>query len=122
MFEKGVAMDRNEYCNRCVDGAWSLAGWPVSWCGGGGLVQYLLSGVLGSFVGSFVLNKADINIGINNEIGRDIATATIGAVIVMIIANILTEEREYGPNHATRCRRHWRYNLIGILQVGWLKR
>lgn len=69
------------------------AGWLASWVpftgGEGGLMQYLISGVLGSFVGSYVLQKANINLGIHNEIGRDIATATIGAVIVMLIANIL---------------------------------
>ena len=68
-----------------------LAGWLASFIvGGGGLVQYLISGVLGSFVGSFALNKANINLGLRNEVARDVATATIGAVIVMIIANILT--------------------------------
>jgi uncharacterized membrane protein YeaQ/YmgE (transglycosylase-associated protein family) len=71
-----------------------VAGWLASWVpftgGHGGLLQYLISGVLGSFVGSFVLQKANINLGIHNEIGRDIVTATIGAVIVMIIARILT--------------------------------
>ena len=67
-----------------------VAGWLASWIVGGyGVVQYLISGVLGSFVGSFVLNKAGINLGIRNEYGRDIATATIGAVIVMIIARLL---------------------------------
>ena len=67
-----------------------VAGWLASWVVGGyGIVQYLVSGVLGSFVGSFVLNKAGINLGIRNEYGRDIATATIGAVIVMIVARIL---------------------------------
>jgi uncharacterized membrane protein YeaQ/YmgE (transglycosylase-associated protein family) len=67
-----------------------IAGWLASWVVGGyGVVQYLISGVLGSFVGSYVLNKASINLGIRNEIGRDIATATIGAIIVMIIARIL---------------------------------
>jgi uncharacterized membrane protein YeaQ/YmgE (transglycosylase-associated protein family) len=69
------------------------AGWLASFVpftgGDGGLLQYLISGVLGSFVGSYALQKANINLGIHNEIGRDIATATIGAVIVMIIANIL---------------------------------
>ena len=58
--------------------------------GGGGLVQYLISGVLGSFVGSFALQKANVNLGIHNELARDTLTATIGAIIVMIIANILT--------------------------------
>ena len=68
-----------------------LAGWLASFVvGGGGIVQYLISGVLGSFVGSYALNKAGLNMGIQNEIGRDVATATIGAVIVMIIANVLT--------------------------------
>ena len=68
-----------------------LAGWLASFIvGGGGLVQYLISGVLGSFVGSFALNKANINLGLRNEVARDVATATIGAVIVMIVANILT--------------------------------
>jgi uncharacterized membrane protein YeaQ/YmgE (transglycosylase-associated protein family) len=67
-----------------------VAGWLASWIvGGAGLVQYLLSGIIGSFVGSFVLNKANINLGIKNEIGRDIATATIGAVIVVFIARLI---------------------------------
>ena len=67
-----------------------VAGWLASFIvGGGGIVQYLISGVLGSFVGSFVLNRAGLNLGINNEVGRDIVTATIGAIIVMVLAHIL---------------------------------
>ncbi len=69
-----------------------VAGWIASWVipGQQNLIQYLISGVIGSFVGSFVLNKAGIDLGIRNEYARDIATATIGAIIVMIIAKILT--------------------------------
>ncbi len=68
-----------------------VAGWLASWItGGAGLVQYLISGVLGSFVGSFVLNKANINLGIKNEYGRDIATATIGAIIVVLVARLIS--------------------------------
>ena len=68
-----------------------VAGWLASFVVGGyGIVQYLVSGVIGSFVGSYILNKAGINLGIKNEYGRDIATATIGAIIVMILARILT--------------------------------
>jgi uncharacterized membrane protein YeaQ/YmgE (transglycosylase-associated protein family) len=67
------------------------AGWLASFVvGGGSIFQYLISGVLGSFVGSYVLNKTGITLGIQNEIGRDVATATIGAIIVMIVARILT--------------------------------
>ena len=40
------------------------AGWLASWVpftgGDGGLLQYLISGVLGSFVGTYVLQKANI--------------------------------------------------------------
>jgi uncharacterized membrane protein YeaQ/YmgE (transglycosylase-associated protein family) len=68
-----------------------VAGWLASFVVGGyGLFQYLISGVIGSFVGSYLLNKMGIDLGIKNEYGRDIATATIGAIIVMIIAKILT--------------------------------
>jgi uncharacterized membrane protein YeaQ/YmgE (transglycosylase-associated protein family) len=68
-----------------------IAGWLASWIVGGyGIFQYLVSGVLGSFVGSYTLQKFNINLGIRNEIGRDIATATIGAIIVMIVARMLT--------------------------------
>ena len=66
-----------------------IAGWLASLVVGGyGIVQYLISGILGSFVGSFVLNRLGVNLGIRNEMGRDIVTATIGAVIVVIIARI----------------------------------
>ena len=68
-----------------------VAGWLASILvgGGGGIVAYLVSGIIGSFVGSFVLDKAGIDLGIKNEIGRGIVTATIGAVIVLIIARLI---------------------------------
>lgn len=87
----GVHMDSKNVLIALLIGL--VAGWLASWVpftgGHGGLLQYLISGVLGSFVGTYVLQKANVNLGIRNEVGRDIATATIGAVIVMIIANIL---------------------------------
>ncbi len=68
-----------------------VAGWLASFIvGGSGLIGYLLSGVIGSFVGSFVLNKANINLGIQNEYVRDIVTATIGAIIVVIVARLIS--------------------------------
>jgi uncharacterized membrane protein YeaQ/YmgE (transglycosylase-associated protein family) len=68
-----------------------VAGWLASWIvGGSGIFQYLVSGVLGSFVGSYILQKFNFSLGIRNEIGRDIATATIGAIIVMVVAHMLT--------------------------------
>ncbi len=58
---------------------------PSSW----GLIGYMVSGVLGAFVGGFALNAAGINLGIRNPLLSQIAVATIGAVIVVIAARII---------------------------------
>jgi len=57
--------------------------------GGGGLVTWLVSGVIGAFVGGFLLNAAGINLGIRNEVVSQIVTATIGAIVVILIARII---------------------------------
>jgi len=57
--------------------------------GGGGLVRYLLTGVVGAFVGGFVLNALGVNLGIRNALASQIVTATIGAVIVVLLARLL---------------------------------
>jgi uncharacterized membrane protein YeaQ/YmgE (transglycosylase-associated protein family) len=67
-----------------------VAGWLASIIvGGGGLVQYLISGVIGSFVGGYLLSALNINIGIRNELAAKIVTATIGAIIVVLIARLV---------------------------------
>ena len=67
-----------------------IAGWLASFIvGGGGVVQYLLSGVIGSFVGTYLLGRFDISLGIQNEIVRDIVTAAIGAIVVVILARLI---------------------------------
>jgi uncharacterized membrane protein YeaQ/YmgE (transglycosylase-associated protein family) len=57
--------------------------------GGSGLVTWLLSGVIGAFVGGFLLNAAGINLGIRNELLSQIVTATIGAIVVILIARLI---------------------------------
>lgn len=57
--------------------------------GGGGLVGYLIKGVVGAFVGGFILNSAGINLGIRNAFASQVATATIGAIIVILLARII---------------------------------
>ena len=60
-----------------------VAGWLAAWIvGGGGLVRYLISGVLGAFVGGYLLNALGLNLGINNPLLNQVATSTIGAVAV----------------------------------------
>lgn len=85
----GADMNSNNLIIAVIMGI--VAGWLASFVvGGEGLIRYLITGVLGSFVGSYLLNKAGINLGINNEYGRDIATATIGAVIVVFLARFIS--------------------------------
>lgn len=57
--------------------------------GGGGLIQYLLSGVIGAFVGGYLLNALGINLGIRNALAAQIVTATIGAIVVVLLARLI---------------------------------
>ena len=57
--------------------------------GGGGLVQYLVSGVIGAFVGGWLLGALGVNLGIKNPLAAQIVTATIGAIVVVILARII---------------------------------
>jgi uncharacterized membrane protein YeaQ/YmgE (transglycosylase-associated protein family) len=67
-----------------------VAGWLASlFVGGGGLVTYLISGVIGSFVGGYLFNALGINLGIANPLLSRIVTATIGAIVVVLLARLV---------------------------------
>lgn len=68
-----------------------VAGWLASLVVGGeeGILRYILIGVIGSFVGSFLLNRFGLSLGIRNEVVRDIITATIGAIIIVLLARLI---------------------------------
>jgi uncharacterized membrane protein YeaQ/YmgE (transglycosylase-associated protein family) len=57
--------------------------------GGGGLIRYLITGVLGAFVGGYLFSFFNINLGINNNLARQIITATIGAIVVVLLARLI---------------------------------
>jgi uncharacterized membrane protein YeaQ/YmgE (transglycosylase-associated protein family) len=66
------------------------AGWLASiLVGGGGLVRYLITGIIGAFVGGFLLNAVGVNLGIRNALLSQIVTATIGAIVVVLLARII---------------------------------
>jgi uncharacterized membrane protein YeaQ/YmgE (transglycosylase-associated protein family) len=68
-----------------------IAGWLASWIvGGGGLLTYLVSGVLGAFVGGYLFSALKINLPIRNVWVSQIITATVGAIIVLIVARLIT--------------------------------
>lgn len=66
------------------------AGWLASWIvGGSGLIRYGVTGLIGSFVGSYILDRLGIDLGIRNPLAARIATATIGASLVVLVARLL---------------------------------
>ncbi|HUF56547.1 MAG TPA: GlsB/YeaQ/YmgE family stress response membrane protein [Thermohalobaculum sp.] len=68
-----------------------IAGWLASWVlGGGGLIKYVIWGVLGSFVGGLVLPRVGLDIRTGSRFWDDILTATIGAIILVVLARIIT--------------------------------
>lgn len=67
-----------------------VAGFLASFIvGGGGIIRYLISGVIGSFVGGYFLNALGVNLGIRNALASQIATATIGAIVVVLLAKMI---------------------------------
>ena len=57
--------------------------------GGGGLIRYLITGVVGAFVGGFLFSFFNINMGIKHPLLNQIVTSTIGAIIVVLLARLI---------------------------------
>jgi uncharacterized membrane protein YeaQ/YmgE (transglycosylase-associated protein family) len=68
-----------------------IAGWLASVVvgGGGGLLRYLITGLIGAFVGGFVFNMAGWKLNLGNEWIDQIVVAFVGAIIVVILARIV---------------------------------
>lgn len=67
-----------------------IAGFLASFVvGGGGLIRYLITGVIGAFVGGFLFQMLGINLGIANPLVSQIVTSTIGAIVVVLLARLI---------------------------------
>jgi uncharacterized membrane protein YeaQ/YmgE (transglycosylase-associated protein family) len=67
-----------------------VAGWLASLVlGGGGLLRNLIVGVIGAFVGGWLLSVLNISLPIGNALLSQIITATIGAIVVIAIARVV---------------------------------
>ena len=69
-----------------------IAGWLSGLLlGGGGLIRNLIVGVLGAFVGGMLVNMKILKLPFDLPVpfGHEILVATIGAIIVTILARIL---------------------------------
>lgn len=67
-----------------------VAGWLAGLVlGGGGLLRNLIVGVIGAFVGGWLLSAAGISLPIDNALVSQIITATIGAIVVIVVARVI---------------------------------
>jgi len=57
--------------------------------GGGGILRYLITGIIGAFVGGYLFEALKIDLGIGNKFVSEIITATVGAVIVVVLARLI---------------------------------
>lgn len=66
-----------------------VAGFLASFIvGGGGLVRYLITGVIGAFVGGYLFQVLGINIGASPLVSQ-IITSTVGAIVVVLLARMI---------------------------------
>ena len=67
-----------------------VAGWLASLVvGGGGLIAYLVSGVIGAFVGPFLLNALGLSFQLGGPLITQILVAAVGAIVVVLIARMV---------------------------------
>ncbi len=69
-----------------------IAGWLAGMLlGGGGLIRNLIVGVIGAFVGGFLVNAGLLALPFTtgSAFGDQIVVSTIGAILVVILARIL---------------------------------
>jgi uncharacterized membrane protein YeaQ/YmgE (transglycosylase-associated protein family) len=68
-----------------------IAGWLSGLLlGGGGLIRNLVVGVIGAFVGGYLVHQVlKINLGLGSPFVDQVAIATIGAVVVTVLARLV---------------------------------
>jgi uncharacterized membrane protein YeaQ/YmgE (transglycosylase-associated protein family) len=69
-----------------------IAGWLASLIvgGGGGIIGYLIAGLIGSVVGGFLAQQLKIKLNLGNAFLEHLIVSVVGAIIVLIIARIIT--------------------------------
>jgi uncharacterized membrane protein YeaQ/YmgE (transglycosylase-associated protein family) len=75
--------------------AWVIVGLFAGWLanianGGGGLLFWVIAGLIGSVVGGFLAQQLKISLGMGNPFLERVIVSALGAVVVLIIARIIT--------------------------------
>ena len=67
-----------------------VAGWLASLVvGGGGLLRYLITGILGAFVGGWLFSMAGWKLNLGSEIADQIVISAIGAIMLVLLARLI---------------------------------
>jgi uncharacterized membrane protein YeaQ/YmgE (transglycosylase-associated protein family) len=67
-----------------------VAGWLASLVvGGGGILRYLITGILGAFVGGWLFSAAGWKLNLGSDIAEQIVTSAIGAIILVLLARLI---------------------------------
>ncbi len=67
-----------------------VAGWLASFIVGGyGVVRYLVTGILGAIVGSYLFAALNIRMPIGDPIVAQIVVAAIGAIVLVLLARLI---------------------------------
>jgi uncharacterized membrane protein YeaQ/YmgE (transglycosylase-associated protein family) len=68
-----------------------VAGWLASLFVGGpsGILAYLITGIIGAFVGSWIFNAAGWKLNLGSDMIDWIVNSAIGASVVVILARII---------------------------------
>jgi len=70
----------------------AVAGWLANqFVGGirGGLVPTVVTGIIGAFIGGWLLPKVGVNLSLGAAWVNDLVTAFIGAVVLLVILKVL---------------------------------
>ena len=73
----------------------AIAGWLAGYLtkSGGGLLENIILGIVGGLFGGFILDLVGIGVGMNGIGIESIFTATLGAVLLIIIRRALSGRR-----------------------------
>jgi uncharacterized membrane protein YeaQ/YmgE (transglycosylase-associated protein family) len=67
-----------------------IAGWLASFVvGGHGLVRYLVTGLLGAIVGTYLFSAFNVRMPIGDPLIAQIVVAAIGAIVLVLIARLV---------------------------------
>lgn len=67
------------------------AGWLASLVvGGGGLLKYIVWGLLGSVVGGFLLPAVGVSINLGSPLVNQIVVSAIGAIVLVVVARLVS--------------------------------